>query len=112
MLKWNFVSRRFLQPYHKVYDELCAPATLVLGDSLLVIGSTYAKDFTLWYSQQPQKDTWKEAVHAFTAGAWDPAFLWMMINGFIYTMALAMYIRCMARKLIAKPCRSSVSEKT
>jgi hypothetical protein len=74
MLKWNFISRRFLQPYHKVYDELCAPATLVLGDSLLVIGSTYAKDFTLWYSQQPEKDTWKEAVHAFTAGAWDPAF--------------------------------------
>jgi hypothetical protein len=74
MLKWNFVSRRFLQPYHQVYDELCAPATLVLGDSLLVIGSTYAKDFTLWYSQQPEKDTWKEAVHAFTAGAWDPAF--------------------------------------
>lgn len=74
MLKWNFISRRFLQPYHKVYDELCAPATLTLGDSLLVIGSTYAKDFTLWYSQNPQKDTWKEAVHAFTAGAWDPAF--------------------------------------
>jgi hypothetical protein len=74
MLKWNFVSRRFLQPYHKVYDELCAPATLVLGDSLLVIGSTYAKDFTLWYSQHPEKDSWKEAVHAFTAGAWDPAF--------------------------------------
>ncbi len=74
MLKWNFVSRRFLQPYHKVYDELCAPATIVLGDSLLVIGSTYAKDFTLWYSQKPETDTWKEAVHAFTAGAWDPAF--------------------------------------
>ena len=74
MLKWNFVSRRFLQPYHKVYDELCAPATLTLGDSLLVIGSTYAKDFTLWYAQKPETDTWKEAVHAFTAGAWDPAF--------------------------------------
>ena len=39
-----------------------------------MIGSTYQKDFTLWYSQQPQKDTWKEAVHAFSAGAWDPAF--------------------------------------
>ncbi|MHA8065723.1 discoidin domain-containing protein [Aquirufa sp. ROCK2-A2] len=74
MLKWDFIPRKFLQPYHKVYDELCAPATLTLGDSLLVIGSTYAKDFTLWYSQNPQKDTWKEAVHAFTAGAWDPAF--------------------------------------
>lgn len=47
LIKWNFISRKFLQPYHKVYDELCAPATLTLGDSLLVIGSTYAKDFTL-----------------------------------------------------------------
>lgn len=72
--QWNFVPRRFLQPYHKVYDELCAPATLVKGDSLLVIGSTYAKDFTLWYSLDPRKDDWKEAVHAFQAGAWDPAF--------------------------------------
>lgn len=74
LIKWNFISRKFLQPYHKVYDELCAPATLTLGDSLLVIGSTYAKDFTLWYSQNPTSDTWKEAVHSFTAGAWDPAF--------------------------------------
>ncbi len=74
MVDWKFVPRKFLQPYHKVFDELCAPATLTLGDSLLVIGSTYEKDFTLWYSQHPQTDTWKEAVHAFTAGAWDPAF--------------------------------------
>ncbi|MHA8087100.1 family 43 glycosylhydrolase [Aquirufa sp. Wall-65K1] len=74
MLKWNFVSRRFLQPYHKVYDELCAPATFVMGDSLYVIGSTYAKDFTLWSSHSPETDTWRESVHAFTAGAWDPAF--------------------------------------
>ncbi|MDU0807648.1 family 43 glycosylhydrolase [Aquirufa regiilacus] len=74
LVDWKFISRKFLQTYHKVYDELCAPATLVLGDSLLVIGSTYEKDFTLWYSQKPQTDSWKEAVHAFTAGAWDPAF--------------------------------------
>jgi hypothetical protein len=74
LVDWKFISRKFLQPYNKVYDELCAPATLVLGDSLLVIGSTYEKNFTLWYSQKPQTDTWKEAVHAFTAGAWDPAF--------------------------------------
>ncbi|RVU24767.1 xylosidase [Sandaracinomonas limnophila] len=74
LVKWDFISRKFLQPYHKVYDELCAPATLTLGDSLLVIGSTYEKNFTLWYSQNPTSDTWKEAVHSFTAGAWDPAF--------------------------------------
>ena len=73
MLHWNFVSRKFLKPYNKVYDELCAPATLVLGDTLLVIGSTYTKQFPLWMSTNPQKDEWKEAVDSFQAGAWDPA---------------------------------------
>ncbi len=73
MLHWNFVSRKFLKPYNHVYDELCAPATLVLGDTLLVIGSTYTKDFPLWMSTNPKTDTWKEAVDSFQAGAWDPA---------------------------------------
>ncbi len=74
MVKWNFVSRKFLKPWHKVYDELCAPATLVLGDTLLVIGSTHEKNFLLWMSTNPQKDEWKEAVDSFRVGAWDPAF--------------------------------------
>lgn len=74
MLQWHFVSRKFLKPWHQVYDELCAPATMVLGDTLLVIGSTYAKNFPLWMSTNPQKDAWKEAVDSFSAGAWDPAF--------------------------------------
>lgn len=74
MLQWNFVPRKFLKPWHQVYDELCAPATVVLGDTLLVIGSTYTTNFPLWMSKQPRKDTWKEAVDSFKAGAWDPAF--------------------------------------
>jgi xylan 1,4-beta-xylosidase len=74
MLKWNFVPRKFLKPWHKVYDELCAPAILVLGDTLLVIGSTHEKNFPLWMSKNPQKDEWKEAVDSFEVGAWDPAF--------------------------------------
>jgi hypothetical protein len=74
MYHWNFVPRKFLKPWHKVYDELCAPATLVLGDTLLVIGSTHEKNFPLWMSTNPQKDEWKEAVDSFQAGAWDPAF--------------------------------------
>ncbi len=74
MLHWNFVSRKFLKPWHNVYDELCAPATMVLGDTLLVIGSTYTKNFPLWMSTNPQKDEWKEAVDSFPAGAWDPGF--------------------------------------
>lgn len=74
MLQWHFVPRKFLKPWHHVYDELCAPATVVLGDSLLVIGSTYSKNFPLWMSKDPHTDSWKEAVDSFQAGAWDPAF--------------------------------------
>lgn len=72
---WNFVSRKFLLPRNHVYDELCAPATLVLGDTLFVIGSTHTKDFPLWMSTDPTHDTWKEAVDSFKVGAWDPSFL-------------------------------------
>jgi hypothetical protein len=74
MLDWHFVPRKFLKPWHKVYDELCAPATLALGDTLLVIGSTYTKNFPLWMSTDPTHDTWTEAVDSFQVGAWDPAF--------------------------------------
>jgi len=74
MLQWKFVPRKFLKPWHHVYDELCAPATVVLGDTLLVIGSTYTTNFPLWMSKGPHTDTWKEAVDSFQAGAWDPGF--------------------------------------
>ena len=73
MLHWNFVSRKFLKPYHHVYDELCAPAVLAMGDTLMVIGSTYTKDFPLWMSTNPTRDDWNEEVDSFKVGAWDPA---------------------------------------
>jgi len=75
MYQWNFVSRKFLKPWHDVYDELCAPATLVLGDTLFVIGSTHTKEFPLWMSTNPTVDEWTEAVDKFEGAAWDPAFL-------------------------------------
>lgn len=74
LLKWNFVPRLFLKPWHKVYDELCAPAVWVQGDTLLVIGSTHEKNFPIWMSTDPKRDTWKEAIDSFEVGAWDPAF--------------------------------------
>jgi hypothetical protein len=74
LYNWKFVPREFLKPYHKVYDELCAPAAIAIGDTLLLIGSTYTKDFPLWLSTNPTVDDWKEAVDSFQVGAWDPAF--------------------------------------
>lgn len=72
--EWHFVSRRFLKPYHDVYDELCAPAAVSIGDTLLLIGSTHTMDFPLWMSTSPTEDRWREAVDSFRVGAWDPAF--------------------------------------
>lgn len=74
MNKWNFVPRRFLRPWHNVYDELCAPAVGIVGDTMLVMGSTYSKNFTLWMSTDPKTDSWKPLLDSVDIGGWDPAF--------------------------------------
>ncbi|MCB2409734.1 family 43 glycosylhydrolase [Hymenobacter lucidus] len=74
LYSWQFVARSFLKPEHKVYDDLCAPAVFVLGDTLLVFGSTHEKNFPIWMSTNPKANEWKEAVEPFQIGAWDPAF--------------------------------------
>lgn len=76
MLHWTFVSRKFLRPEHKVWDELCAPSLSFVNDTLLVIGSTHTKEFPLWMSENPETDQWKELVHKHEAGAWDPQIFW------------------------------------
>ena len=72
MLHWKFIPRNFLKAYHSVDDNLCAPAVAVVGDSMLLIGSTYTNDFPLWMSTDPTGDRWVEAVDSFRVGAWDP----------------------------------------
>ncbi len=74
MLNWKFISRRFLRPWNKVYDELCAPAVGIIGDTMLVFGSTYSKNFTLWMSTDPKANEWKPLVDSFEIGGWDPDF--------------------------------------
>jgi xylan 1,4-beta-xylosidase len=75
MLNWNFVSRKFLRPWNTgTYDELCAPAVGVIGDTMLVFGSTYTSRFTIWMSTDPKGNQWKPLVDSFDMGGWDPAF--------------------------------------
>jgi hypothetical protein len=71
---WTFISKSFLRPDHHVYDDLCAPAVWVQGDTLLVFGSTYTREFPIWMSTNPKGNEWKEVVHKFDIGGWDPAF--------------------------------------
>ena len=75
MLNWKFISKKFLRPWNDgVYDELCAPAVGIVGDTMLVFGSTYTSKFTLWMSTDPKANDWKPLVDSFEIGGWDPSF--------------------------------------
>jgi len=75
LLNWNFVSRKFLRPWNGgVYDELCAPAVGIVGDTMIVFGSTYTSTFTIWMSTNPKANDWKPLVDSFAIGGWDPSF--------------------------------------
>jgi xylan 1,4-beta-xylosidase len=75
MLNWNFVSKKFLRPWNAgTYDELCAPAVGIIGDTMIVFGSTYTSKFTIWMSTNPKANEWKPLVDSFEIGGWDPSF--------------------------------------
>jgi hypothetical protein len=74
LLHWNFMSRKFLRPWNQGYDELCAPAIAVLGDTMIVFGSTYTRNFSIWMSTNPKNNEWKPLVDSFDIGGWDPDF--------------------------------------
>lgn len=75
MLNWQFISRKFLRPWNGgVYDELCAPGVGIIGDTMIVFGSTYTSTFTIWMSTNPKANEWKPLVDSFSLGGWDPSF--------------------------------------
>lgn len=75
LLNWNFVSRKFLRPWNtNTYDELCAPAVGIIGDTMIVFGSTYTRNFSIWMSTNPKANQWQPLVDSFDIGGWDPSF--------------------------------------
>ncbi len=75
MLNWKFISKKFLRPWNVgIYDELCAPGVGIIGDTMIVFGSTYNSNFTLWMSTNPKENEWKPLVDSFNIGGWDPSF--------------------------------------
>lgn len=74
LLNWTFIGRKFLRPWNEGYDELCAPAVGIIGDTMLVFGSTYTRNFTIWMSTNPKANQWKPLVDSFDIGGWDPSF--------------------------------------
>lgn len=74
LLRWNFIPKKFLRPWNLSYDELCAPGVGVIGDTMIVFGSTYTSNFSIWMSTDPKAGNWKPLVDSFEIGGWDPAF--------------------------------------
>ncbi len=75
MLNWKFISKKFLRPWNTgTYDELCAPAVGIIGDTMIVFGSTYTSKFTIWGSTDPKANKWFPIVDSFDIGGWDPSF--------------------------------------
>ena len=74
MLNWKFISKKFLRPWNEGYDELCAPAVGIIGDTMIVFGSTYTNNFSIWMSTNPKANEWKPLVDSFAIGGWDPSF--------------------------------------
>ena len=74
MLNWKFISKKFLRPWNEGYDELCAPAVGIIGDTMIVMGSTYTNTFSIWMSTNPKANEWKPLVDSFEIGGWDPSF--------------------------------------
>lgn len=75
MLNWKFIAKKFLRPWNTgTYDELCVPAVGIIGDTMIVFGSTYTSQFTIWMSTNPKANEWKPLVDSFEIGGWDPSF--------------------------------------
>lgn len=74
MLNWQFIAKKFLRPWNEGYDELCAPGVGIIGDTMIVFGSTYTSKFTMWMSTNPKANDWKPLVDSFSIGGWDPSF--------------------------------------
>jgi len=75
MLNWTFISRKFLRSWNTgTYDDLCAPAVGIMGDTMIVMGSTYTTNFSIWMSTNPKANDWKPLVDSFEIGGWDPTF--------------------------------------
>ncbi len=66
---WNYVFSSFQR--NPDQDDLCAPAVVVLGDTMVLMGSTY-ESLPIWFTTQPKAGRWQHLTDASRLPAWDP----------------------------------------
>jgi xylan 1,4-beta-xylosidase len=79
--EWNFVYSGFQR--FPDQDDQCAPAAVVIGDTLFYMGSTY-KSLPIWFSTNPKSGRWQHHVDSTKLPAWDPALLYDNGKLFLY----------------------------
>ncbi|MDD4969070.1 MAG: family 43 glycosylhydrolase [Paludibacter sp.] len=67
--KWKYVFSGFQRK--PTDDDQCAPAVVVLGDTIIMIGSTY-KQLPVWYTVKPKEGRWKRLTETAILPHWDP----------------------------------------
>ena len=70
LLKWNFINNPL--PPNESGDDMCAPAAWSIGDTLLLINSTWV-NVPLYYSVDPKNGFSKKLADPFPQAGWDPA---------------------------------------
>jgi len=69
---WTFVPKNFKKNRNK--DDVCAPAALVTGDSMLFLPSIAEGDaMPLYLSTDPVRGSWSVVRDSFEIPSWDPA---------------------------------------
>ena len=72
LLGWNFVRHDFDK--NKSGDNVCAPATMVSGDTLFMMASAEKGDKNpLYISVDPKAGRWQKEIDSFPLPVWDPA---------------------------------------
>lgn len=69
MAQWHYIFSGFQRKPND--DDQCAPAVEVFGDTLIMIGSTYA-DLPVWYTTHPKDGRWKHLAESALLPHWDP----------------------------------------
>lgn len=67
--EWHYVYSSFQRLPDQ--DDLCAPAVLAMGDTLVLMGSTYTS-LPVWFTTNPKSGRWQHLVDSTSLPAWDP----------------------------------------
>jgi beta-xylosidase len=77
---WKFYYSGFQRK--PIDDDQCAPAAFAIGDTMLLIGSTY-DNLPVWYTIHPKEERWKHLCESALLPHWDPD-LFLDDDGHLY----------------------------